>query len=437
MSPKKIHEVSRMAAYIAELLKDLDIDSKRVRIVDVGAGQGHLTRTLKLYLQTTHILALDSDQWQTKGSQIWEERVARALRVAGSDSPSTPIFHKTVHITPDTLIPAIDGWIRETKEGDDGRPDPVLFIALHACGSLTPDVLRACVNAACRKESRWTLAGAVVVGCCYNLIKPTDFPLSNMLKTLSTPATPFRLPPSAFNLATQIPSQWLMSPRATASVSLSIRKVVWRALLEQELMRKSPFGEAAMESGEEFNASTPLSQIKYSPPAPPSRQHDNFESLPLGTGVGSEAGLGIGTSATMRLLGRLPDSAYTTWDTFLHVAGQKLGVDLSAAATCEHDLLLERRLEVQHVLRCLIGPLVESLIILDRVHWLREELTIKEPEDTDIPTNHRLQEPLQGSTPEKRCNRTRVEAINLFDQATGSGRNVAIIIVPASVSSRC
>ncbi len=39
MSPKKVHEVSRMVAYIATLLDDLKIERKRIRIVDVGAGQ--------------------------------------------------------------------------------------------------------------------------------------------------------------------------------------------------------------------------------------------------------------------------------------------------------------------------------------------------------------------------------------------------------------
>lgn len=39
MSPKKVHEVSQMVAYIAKLLDDLKIDRKRVRLVDIGAGQ--------------------------------------------------------------------------------------------------------------------------------------------------------------------------------------------------------------------------------------------------------------------------------------------------------------------------------------------------------------------------------------------------------------
>jgi len=128
----------------------------------------------------------------------------------------------------------------------------------------------------------------------------------------------------------------------------------------------------------------------------------------------------------------LPDSAYADWGTFLAAAGQKLNVDLSAAATDKRDLLLERRLEILHVLRCLIGPLVESLIILDRVQWLKEEWAVDDLEastDDDGPRDS-----LADAIPEKQGGGARVEAINLFDQATGSGRNVAIILVPASQS---
>lgn len=39
MSPKKAHEVTRMAAYIASLLTANTTDPAAVRIVDVGAGQ--------------------------------------------------------------------------------------------------------------------------------------------------------------------------------------------------------------------------------------------------------------------------------------------------------------------------------------------------------------------------------------------------------------
>lgn len=222
-----------------------------------------------------------------------------------------------------------------------------------------------------------------------------------------------------------------MSPKATSSVSLSIRKVVWRALLGRVLLRTNAFGEETREllelENDNSNSAVPSLQTKTTP----SCQLDTFD-VPLGTRADSKRGIGIGTSPTLRLLGRLPDSAYADWATFLAAASQKMNIDLSAAATDKRNLLLERRLEILHVLRCLIGPLVESLIILDRVQWLKEEWAIDDLEastDNDGPRDS-----LADAIPEKQGGGTRVEAINLFDQATGSGRNVAITLVPASQS---
>ena len=145
-----------------------------------------------------------------------------------------------------------------------------------------------------------------------------------------------------------------MSPKATSSVSLSIRKVVWRALLGRELVKTDAFGEETKNLLElESNNSNSVmasSQTKNATP-PPLRRQDPFCAPPLGTESDKETGIGIGTSRTLRLLGRLPDSAYTEWETFLAAASQKLKIDLSASATDKRDLLLEHRLGVLHVLR--------------------------------------------------------------------------------------
>ena len=50
---------------------------------------------------------------------------------------------------------------------------PVLFVALHACGSLTPDILRAFLLASTQPPAAWKPFGVVAVGCCYNLMNPT------------------------------------------------------------------------------------------------------------------------------------------------------------------------------------------------------------------------------------------------------------------------
>ena len=81
-----------------------------------------------------------------------------------------------------------------------------------------------------------------------------------------------------------------------------------------------------------------------------------------------------------------------------------LGIDDIEA---ERDVELERFLEVVHTLRCLVGPAVESAIILDRMVWLDENLRSEGRSDF------------------------RSAIVNLFDQSTGSGRNIAIVVAPS------
>ena len=67
----------------------------------------------------------------------------------------------------------------------------------------------------------------------------------------------------------------------------------------------------------------------------------------------------------------------------------------------EEELMLSRTLECLYVLRCLTGPIVESLIALDRYAFLEEWIEGEE-----------------GTT---------VELVNLFNQHTGSLRNLALV----------
>jgi len=108
---------------------------------------------------------LDADAAQTNGAQKWERRLLPDVH--------PPIEHKTVVITPQSLLSVVDEWIHATRskdQPDNGCPIPVLFVALHACGSLTLDILRAYISS--REGAVWSGVGVVAVGCCYNLMNP-------------------------------------------------------------------------------------------------------------------------------------------------------------------------------------------------------------------------------------------------------------------------
>jgi len=112
-----------------------------------------------------HILALDADEKQSIGAQKWERRLL--------PTATPPIAHKDILVTPQNLINIVDEWLHETDDSEQSNaPLPVLFVALHACGSLTVNILRSFIGCNTSKEATWSAVGVVAVGCCYNLMYP-------------------------------------------------------------------------------------------------------------------------------------------------------------------------------------------------------------------------------------------------------------------------
>ncbi|KAF7977684.1 hypothetical protein HWV62_2928 [Athelia sp. TMB] len=403
MSPKKTHEVSRMSAFVESLLSLSHLPGdehgrSRTRVVDVGAGQGYLTRALAYLPCHPRLLALDGDAAQTTGAERWETRSQKRTKVA-SEQAGEPreltdaITHKTIHITPETLIDAVDEWI------PSGEEDGVVYVALHACGSLTPSVLRAMllrIKGSRSGSHGWTVSGAVVVGCCYNLMEASDFPLSRTLKR----GHALPLPIAHRHLAAQIPGTWLHLQNDKLNIKpdarLAIRKVVWRAILGRMI--------ASLPS----TTSSPLSPLSITLVGATTKEHAST-SYPRRPTTDEGCGMeGTGETPTHARLGKINDRHYASWDTFTSAAGERMGMDFTSSSfTTENDRhQTETRLATLHVMRCLLGPLVESLILLDRLIWVREQLEDMGEMEFEV------------------------ELANLFDQRTGSGRNVAIVIKP-------
>ncbi|KAF4562590.1 hypothetical protein EYR36_003984 [Pleurotus pulmonarius] len=434
MSPKKAHEVDRMTAYVQTLVNSLRLpEGAKPCFVDVGAGQ-------VIPVLYPLVIALDADRSQTKGAEIREQKTGKKSRRHPSDGDSNTIeagtiTHQTVHVDAYSLADVIDSWVSSLPESKSLLPIPIILVALHACGSLTPDTLRAFIGAKDRDGAArirgvstgqsWYFAAAVVVGCCYNLLRAEDFPLS---QTLSN-STFTDLPPSAYHLATQIPSHWFDNDRSSASTVLSVRKVVWRALLghslagpglappapEVDVQAQSGLGSKEKDTGptdgliDVENASIPFNRTGAGTITQRRSAEDGEDES-------------TGSNPVMRRLGRLADSAYRDWDTFLLKVGEKLGVSVQSSLAAIHNgevcdsrlLPTATQLETLHVLRCLLGPAVETLIARDRIQWVADELANVAKGGNDFDDN------------------LTVRCINLFDQGSGSGRNTAIVIAPST-----
>lgn len=264
-----------------------------------------------------------------------------------------------------------------------------------------------------------------------NLGESLDFPLS---QTLSN-STFTDLPPSAYHLATQIPSHWFDNDRSSTSTALSVRKVVWRALLghalagpglvlpapEVDVQTQSGLGSKGKDTGSTDGLSNGENAAGVT-----------FNRTGAGTITqrkSSEDGEdeSTGSNQVMRRLGRLADSAYRDWDTFLLKVGEKLGISVQFSLAsiqngggCDaQSLPTATQLETLHVLRCLLGPAVETLIARDRIQWVADELAKVAKGGNDFDDN------------------LTVRCINLFDQGSGSGRNTAIVIAPSTALGSC
>lgn len=170
-----------------------------------------------------NVLALDFNTVQSEGAARRDLAVKRKARkkstdaldqrhrLSGEESTASPqvsdighptqgsLTYETVLITEASLLDTMDTWMlrdaapspsfvdgtcsqgASTSFSPQARPDdsntcqgsrqiPVLFVALHACGSLTPSILRAFTSSLKNERRPWCPQGAVVAGCCYNLI---------------------------------------------------------------------------------------------------------------------------------------------------------------------------------------------------------------------------------------------------------------------------
>ncbi|KAJ3976708.1 hypothetical protein EV361DRAFT_789745 [Lentinula raphanica] len=470
MSPKKAHEVTRMAAYVASIVQSMRIPQGGIYIVDVGAGQGHLARELlRVVPGVAGVLALDGDAVLVErqaGSLMGKDRKPNASQRDTEDFTERngpEVTHRFGHITsPQSLVDAVDGWFVEMEalrpELTIGAaiPKPVIVVSLHGCGSLSLDVLRAFVERRYGSYSknvqaesqRWCFIASVTVPCCYNLLREGEYPLCSSSSSPQPPPTdllPEPLPPNAFHLAAQTPDTWLDSHSAVArrvvaeedeaqnelelsspskSASLAVRKVVWRALLEWVIAQK----------GIELDHNGNVLQNATSSASSASTSSSDSPSLAGKIGSNLEQG-------RLGRLGRFPSRAYDSWATYLELVGSKLGVDLGneleegESTELVTSIPLARALSILYVLRCILGPLVEAALLEDRVKWVQEQLEGDEPGVSVLPE---ISENLKSSDTKASGEVLSYEAslVPIFSQCgdSGSARNIAVVVVPKNVT---
>ncbi|XP_054043798.1 LOW QUALITY PROTEIN: methyltransferase-like protein 25B [Rissa tridactyla] len=201
VKPKKQHEIRRLGKLLQRLSQATGCD----HVVDIGAGQGHLSRYLAFGLGLS-VTAVEGDSRLAATAQRFDREVLRELEKTGGPPPrrcrQTPPRHPPCPLTPraprhvagrldpgapwgEFLLPpdppGQQPLARNPLGGAGGAEGGrrVLVTGLHACGDLSPALLRHFARSP-------SVAAVASVACCYMKLStppqppgcPLGYPLS-------------------------------------------------------------------------------------------------------------------------------------------------------------------------------------------------------------------------------------------------------------------
>ncbi|RLV87521.1 hypothetical protein DV515_00015652 [Chloebia gouldiae] len=191
VKPKKQHEIQRLG----KLLRRLSRATGCERVVDVGAGQGHLSRFLAFGLGLW-VTAVESDGRLVGLAERFDQELLRELgktrgpahggpcpltprapqHLAGRLDPAAPWGEFLLPPDPPGAGPAARNPLGGPGGSEDGGR--VLVTGLHACGDLGPALL-------CHFARSPAVAAVALVGCCYmKLSTAPGYPLSASVAAL-------------------------------------------------------------------------------------------------------------------------------------------------------------------------------------------------------------------------------------------------------------
>eukprot|EP00092_Neocalanus_flemingeri_P028451 GFUD01030893.1.p1 GENE.GFUD01030893.1~~GFUD01030893.1.p1 ORF type:complete len:480 (+),score=169.01 GFUD01030893.1:127-1566(+) len=255
MPEKKTHEVCQMSKLVIKSVKNNNIGC----LVDLGSGKAYLSQVLAT-LHSIPVVAIDSQEGNTRGAEIreknlkvkWQGLKVRAVERMEGKSPSNrkkrgkggkskdtlEVPREKVESTKDletsdNLLVPLTQFVEEGSDIGElvekqfpGKSNNFGLIGLHTCGNLAPTSLRTFLSSPGAKF-------LCNVGCCYNHLTQDSpnqgFPLSHHLLSQH-----FTLGRSARMLAVQ------PLDRLATSNTLPNKSLLWRAVLEIILARVAP-----------------------------------------------------------------------------------------------------------------------------------------------------------------------------------------------------
>lgn len=176
VKPKKQHEMCRLARLIDSVGKSQEFE----RVLDIGAGVGHLSRYLS-YNYRLQVACVDGDGQLTGSAKKFDQELEVTVAKLRSRNASTPMgqsrsgpVHVTAVLAPEMDLPKFHALLADKFQLGVGAELRYGLVGLHTCGDLGPTILHL--------FNQDSGAGAVVsVGCCYMRLKE-HYPMSRYLK---------------------------------------------------------------------------------------------------------------------------------------------------------------------------------------------------------------------------------------------------------------
>ena len=418
MKPKKIHEVQCFSRYITDLSASIpDLNSQNI-IVDLGSGMNYLGRTLASPPYNIQVVALESKHRNISGAQAMDltarlakkEQVLRNKKLfrQGQDATAVSDHHTPVTNEPnsehgESFMPGAGavqppGRIQyietEIKNGNLSKvirsieSGPIssfqkpqfMIVSLHSCGNLLHHGLRSLII-------NPSVKAVALIGCCYNLVTerlgPPTFKLHSLrnsnqrLKKTSSACDPHGFPMSerllfyrhpcgegvrmnitARMMACQAPQNWSARDCESFFTRHFYRALLQRILLDCGLV------------------------------------DDPCEEEPRSPGVEGGSSRNLTSARAPITIGSLRKTCYESFGAYFHGAASKLikdsgpgdriaqglqGLtDEQVTAYEESYKAKKKELSIIWSLMAFSASLVESVIVVDRWLYLKEQSEVKQ-----------------------------------------------------------
>ncbi|XP_021866670.1 uncharacterized protein [Spinacia oleracea] len=398
MNPKKKHEVEVLSSVVSCITRKIGAQT----VIDVGAGQGYLSLVLAFQYQLP-VVAIDASSHHGIVTNVRAERIkkhyAAKLRNSGSarGQPKMPTT-MTCHVLSSSMLRSFSNYCCQQDEfdkkehngksskntssrfeiadqllssaADSDNGSSLLLAGLHACGDLSVTMLRA--FAECKE-----VKAVISIGCCYNLLSENGcedstlncgFPVSKEVKHMD-----ISLGKNARDLACQSAERWRSLEKDAGIQNFGLHG--FRAIFQMVLDRYYP--EVLLTSPSIGRQGKALCrQQKKSYPC----SLDSSENEISKTTVEMDSSTDGFQCSVADRSGSWVDK-YTLFEKFSYSGLRHLGIEPPQDMDLD-GLWRECQPSVGIIgpywsLRAALGPVFETLILLDRLLFLQEQESVE------------------------------------------------------------